>query len=319
MPLFLSDPAATTSGYRVNLDDPHQHSRGYRQSIDLPCGINLLIDRYDLATDLFVESASGSEQAGLELSFMVSGDNYSEQVLAGKSFVASYFDEPIPDNTFYWQAGQRILKVDIEISPQFYRSQPESLRELLPLSFDQYLETDDIGLLKYFQMEQTTPAMQMVLDRIVDCPFADLTRQVYLETQCLDLIALRLAATDLGDRNSLSSRPLTAADRDCIYHARSILLDCYDRPPSLLALAQQVNLNDYKLKAGFRQIFGTTVFGYLWAYRMERARDLLYASNMTVQEVAFGVGYSCHGRFSAAFKRRFNMTPTAYRTWRNGL
>jgi hypothetical protein len=141
MPLFLSDLAATagataanTSAYEVNLDDPDRHSRGYRQSIDLPCGINILIDRYDLAADLFVEVESGSEQTGLEFSFMVSGDNYSEGVPAGKNFVASYLDEPSPDNTFYWQARQQILKVDIDISTHFYRSQPDSSRRWLPTS-----------------------------------------------------------------------------------------------------------------------------------------------------------------------------------------
>jgi AraC family transcriptional regulator, transcriptional activator of the genes for pyochelin and ferripyochelin receptors len=186
----------------------------------------------------------------------------------------------------------------------------------LPASFHRYLETDDIKFLEYFQVGQTTPEMQTILNQIVDCPFAGLTRQIYLEAKSLELMELRLAPTSPSERGSVYTRRLKASDIDRIYHARDILLRHHSRPPSLLELAQQVNLNDYKLKAGFRQIFGTTVFGYLWVYRMDRARQLLSCPHLTVQDIAFEVGYTCHGRFSAAFRRQFNITPTDYQSWR---
>jgi AraC family transcriptional regulator, transcriptional activator of the genes for pyochelin and ferripyochelin receptors len=327
MPLFISAKEAALKhakanlikDYEVRVIDPTHQSRGYRRSIDLPSGINLLIDQYDLAEDLFVEAESGNENACLELSFMVSGDNYSERISAGKNFIQSYFDEYNPDNVFYWKAGKHILKVDIELDLHFYQSQREESLEWLPRSLHQYLETDNIAFLNYFRIGQNTPEIQMVLHQVIDCPFAGLIGQIYLEAKCLELIALRLEPTSAGEKELINSRSLKVAELDRIYHAKEILLRHYDHPPSLLELARQVDLNDYKLKTGFRQIFGTTVFGYLWAYRMEEARYLLYTSAITVQEVAFEVGYTCHGRFSAAFKKRFGMTPIAYRAWRNGL
>lgn len=327
MPLFISAKEAALEhaeanpikGYEVRLIDPTHQSRGYRRSVDLPSGINLLIDQYDLTEDLFVEAESGNEDARLELSFMVSGDNQSEGIPVGKNFIQSYFDEYIPDNMFHWKSGQHILKVDIDLDPQFYQSQRGEPLEWLPQSLHQYLETDNVAFLDHFRMGQNTPEMQMVLHQIVDCPFAGLTGQIYLEAKCLELIALRLEPTSAGEKELINSRTLKVAELDRIYHAREILLRRYNHPPSLLELAQQVGLNDYKLKAGFRQVFGTTVFGYLWACRMEEARRLLCNRSITVQEAAFEVGYTCHGRFSAAFKRRFSMTPTAYRVWRNGL
>ena len=105
MPLFISAKEAALEhakadpikGYEVRLIDPTHQSRGYRRSVDLPSGINLLIDQYDLTADLFVEAESGNEDARLELSFMVSGDNQSERIPVGKNFIQSYFDEYIPD------------------------------------------------------------------------------------------------------------------------------------------------------------------------------------------------------------------------------
>jgi hypothetical protein len=119
MPLFISsledaiEPNADRGGdFEVRIVHPDCQSSGYRRSIDLSCGINILIDRYDLAENLVVGAKSGNDLAVLEFSFMVRGDNSTEIIPAGKNFVSSYFDfdEDTPDNTFYWQARQQILK-----------------------------------------------------------------------------------------------------------------------------------------------------------------------------------------------------------------
>lgn len=46
-------------------------------------------------------------------------------------------------------------------------------------------------------------------------------------------------------------------------------------PPSLLELSRLIGLNDYKLKTGFKEMYGTTVFGYLREQRLEKAYRLL--------------------------------------------
>ena len=85
-----------------------------------------------------------------------------------------------------------------------------------------------------------------------------------------------------------------------------------EHPPSLMMLAKLSGLNDYKLKRGFRQVFGSTVFGYLRTYRMEQARQLLLERKMTVSEVARSVGYSSLSRFSLAFKQQFGVLPGSF-------
>jgi AraC-like DNA-binding protein len=91
-----------------------------------------------------------------------------------------------------------------------------------------------------------------------------------------------------------------------------LLVARLSHPPSLIELARLAGINDCKLKSGFRQVFGTTVFGYLHDCRMERSRQLLEAGEMTVTEAARAVGFVSRGRFAAAFKRRFGVNPSAY-------
>ncbi|MDB9384626.1 helix-turn-helix transcriptional regulator [Nodularia spumigena CS-584] len=58
-------------------------------------------------------------------------------------------------------------------------------------------------------------------------------------------------------------------------------------------------MNERKLKQGFRQIFGTTVFGYLHDHRMEQAKQMLAEQKLSVAEVAHAVGYSHLSHFAS--------------------
>jgi AraC-like DNA-binding protein len=46
-------------------------------------------------------------------------------------------------------------------------------------------------------------------------------------------------------------------------------------PPGLQELADEIGLNLKKLKMGFKQIYGDTVYGFLFDYKMDFARKLL--------------------------------------------
>uniref|UniRef100_A0ACD5H004 Helix-turn-helix transcriptional regulator n=1 Tax=Desertifilum tharense IPPAS B-1220 TaxID=1781255 RepID=A0ACD5H004_9CYAN len=61
-------------------------------------------------------------------------------------------------------------------------------------------------------------------------------------------------------------------------------------------------------------MFGTTVFGYLHHYRMERARSLLLKQQLSVTAIAHQVGYQNLCAFSTAFRKKFGVSPRALRT-----
>jgi AraC family transcriptional regulator, transcriptional activator of the genes for pyochelin and ferripyochelin receptors len=125
-----------------------------------------------------------------------------------------------------------------------------------------------------------TPAMGVVLDQILHCPFSGVTEHIYLEAKCLELIALKLDQLSQGKVYEEKSSPLSyqgfqPEDIERIDRARKLLIRDLKHPPSLSVLAHQVGLNDFKLRQGFRQLYGTTVFGYLHHCRMLQAQQLL--------------------------------------------
>ena len=103
-----------------------------------------------------------------------------------------------------------------------------------------------------------------------------------------------------------------------IKQSKEYLLKHAATPPGLKELARLHGLNEYQLKAGFKEIYGNTVFGYLLDHKLDQSRTLLDGGNIQVNEVAFRIGYSNPSHFIAAFKRKFGITPKKYLMKREG-
>lgn len=99
----------------------------------------------------------------------------------------------------------------------------------------------------------------------------------------------------------------TKYDQECIMYAREYVMNKLETPPSLSELSKIVGINEYKLKRGFKEIFGNTVFGYLSDVRLEMAKNDLFVSKKTVNEIASALGYSSVQHFSNAFKKKFGL------------
>jgi AraC family transcriptional activator of pyochelin receptor len=100
---------------------------------------------------------------------------------------------------------------------------------------------------------------------------------------------------------------------DCIREARKLLLGRMDDPITILELSQKVGINDYKLKKGYRQVFGTSLYAEFREERMKIAARMLKDPALSVAEIAFSIGYKNISNFSIAFRKRFGCTPTHWR------
>ena len=159
-----------------------------------------------------------------------------------------------------------------------------------------------------------TPIMRSALMQIMHCPFQGKTKQIYLESKCLELITLKLEQLKQSDEQIAKLHSLRSEDRDRIQLAKTLLTDNFDNPPSLVELARQVGLNDCTLKRGFREVFGTTAFGYLHNYRLEQARLLLLERRLNVSEIAHKVGFASYTSLSKGFRKKYGVSPKQYQT-----
>jgi AraC-like DNA-binding protein len=154
----------------------------------------------------------------------------------------------------------------------------------------------------------TTPQMSDIIQSMMYCIHKKGNHHIYFEAKALELLFLELDQLETISMQS-SNLFLKEHDLERIHQAKMIVEKNLLNPCSLIELAHKVGLNDFKLKKGFREVLGTTVFSYLYDLRMEKAKMLL-TGGRSVREVAYEVGYKNAHHFTKAFKKKFGYLPS---------
>jgi len=132
-------------------------------------------------------------------------------------------------------------------------------------------------------------------------------QELYIESKLLDLVYTTINNVDIEEKNNTIY--LSSKDIESLHRAKEILITNMENPPSLKTLAYKSAINEFKLKKGFKQIFGNTVFGYLQEYRLNEAKKLLENDEINISEASLIVGYKSISHFSKIFKEHFGIAP----------
>ncbi|MGF1674759.1 MAG: helix-turn-helix transcriptional regulator [Rivularia sp. (in: cyanobacteria)] len=289
---------------------PQELGKGYYREIQLREGLELVIENNQLHDDLIIECPE--RQHPLEFCFQISGSSSDSRVCCNDAGEYFFYGSGIaPQEQCQTSSKQQILYVNVHMQPElfysFFGDNISDIRKEL-----NYLLGNEKEDYYYNSTGKTTAQMQVAVQQILQCPYEKITKRIFLESKVLELMALLIEQTHQPKSPKTGSHNFNSEDLERLHYAKEILQHSFENPPSLLELAHQVGLNDYKLKLGFRQVFQTTVFGYLQTYRMELAKELLAAKTMSVQQVARKVGYAHAGYFSAAFKQKYGINPKSY-------
>ena len=106
---------------------------------------------------------------------------------------------------------------------------------------------------------------------------------------------------------------LTDADLQKLETVKETILKNVRYHYTIPYLAHSAGLNEFKLKTGFKAVYGQPVFDFLTDNRMKLAIQLLETGNYTISEIAYRCGYNHPTNFCAAFRRRFQLRPTDYK------
>jgi AraC-like DNA-binding protein len=164
---------------------------------------------------------------------------------------------------------------------------------------------------KYYNESDISPSMAIVLNQMFHYNLNPSIKNLYYKGKGYELLSLFFNRNE--DPNA-EQCPFLIDEENVlkIKKAKEIIIANMAEPPSLESLANQVGLTLKKLKMGFKQIYGDTVYGFLFDYKMEYARQLLDSGSYNVNEVGLKIGYSTGSHFIAAFKKKFATTPKKY-------
>ncbi|MDD2985715.1 AraC family transcriptional regulator [Flavobacterium sp.] len=164
---------------------------------------------------------------------------------------------------------------------------------------------------KYYSEESISPSMAIVLNQLFHYNLNSSIKNLYYKGKGYELLSLYFNRNE--DPNS-EYCPFLIDEENLakIKKAKEIIVRNMAEPPGLQELADLVGLTLKKLKVGFKQVYGDSVFSFLFDYKMEQARKMLDSGSYNVNEVGIQIGYSTSSHFIAAFKKKFGTTPKKY-------
>src|SRR5262245_37809331 len=98
-----------------------------------------------------------------------------------------------------------------------------------------------------------------------------------------------------------------------LMRAREFIDECYHQPLDLELISGEACLSRYHFLRLFRGAFNKTPHQYLTQRRIEKAKELLSSSRLTVTDVCFEVGFESLGSFSSLFHKHVGRPPITYR------
>lgn len=116
-----------------------------------------------------------------------------------------------------------------------------------------------------------------------------------------------------GPQTGVQNYPISPSEQAALYKVRDILTHQYAEAPTIPQLAKMVALNEYRLKQGFRELFGKTMYEFSRELKMANAKSLLENRELTISQIAYEVGYLNVSHFARAFRKEYGQNPSDFR------
>lgn len=137
------------------------------------------------------------------------------------------------------------------------------------------------------------------------------------------ILKSKLLEDGAGQKSQQTNIPKTKAppnvllrqkDRRVLQNIQHYILKNLDKAlPNLKILAHNFGTNEFKLKYGFKQLYGTTVFRFLKQERLKKGRLLIENTSFPIKTIAKMCGYTNGSHFSRDFRECFDLTPRKVR------
>ncbi len=238
---------------------------------------------------------------------------------------SEYFDDTIrfspgSHNVFYtngfkgvseWSSRFPLRIFEINMTPAFFKKYlPEG--NLLFEDFKKAILDRKSAVLSS-KNYPVTMEMYAIINEIIQCQRQGIFKRMFLESKVISLLLLQLEQIIMLNTTN-TSNGIKKGDIEKMYAVKELLDMNFKKTDTLIDLARKVGTNEYTLKKGFKELFGTSVFQYWKGVRLETAKHMLTEEGLSVQEVSRKIGYKNPQHFTAAFKKQFGVVPSELRS-----
>ena len=277
------------------------------------------INEYKLSTDVYIaqidnftESTDtilkGIDKRYIQFYFCTKGSvtfNFNNGIYKinlneGKSFL------------FYYPTLNIPLSLNINAESKVYIV-VLSIQKLHQLFAEYQIENDLIASMtqeKFYIEREIVPSIKLVLNQIEQMKLSPQFQNLFLIGKMYELFTLYFSEIE----NQTEHCPFLNDENEGkrIKEIKDYLLADFKNPPTIKALCEKFTISEYHLKEGFRELYGTTVYGYLLDKKLEYALHRLEENQYKVKDISFEIGYENPSHFISAFKKKYSLTPKQY-------
>ena len=187
---------------------------------------------------------------------------------------------------------------------------PDTLRKIYQHQFPAFIKQQT----SKSYIHKTAPASQKVIKKFIESLYFYFENPSFVNDELLELKVKELILLLMQSKNAVSVidllldlfTPRQVSIKEVLHqHLFSDIL--------IEDLAGLVNMSVSTFKREFYELYQDTPANYIKTKRLERARELLMISTLTVSEVSFQTGFHDVAHFSRTFKSTYGHTPTEFR------
>ena len=154
------------------------------------------------------------------------------------------------------------------------------------------------------------PELVLVLKQIAGFQGTGASAQLYYKSKVAEALSLIIEHTSCHQKQTV---PIYKQDHTNLEAVKAYIEDHFAFDIRSEQLASIACMGQTKLRASFKQAYGSTITEYIQNRRMAHAEYLLVKTEFPISQVAQAVGYNHGGRFAALFKKNTGFSPEEYR------
>ncbi len=197
---------------------------------------------------------------------------------------------------------------ELQFPPEIFYS----LSEDTSSKIDRFLKrsSSEMAIIDLNYQITVSSEMRMIIEQITNCNFSGKIKEVYYKNKASELLMLYISALENKEHYFSAENK----DKKKIQQAKEFILS---NPPNKLLSLKEISLasgiNEFKLKKGFKELFGTCVSQFMIDRKLQHAYELILNSDMSISEISSIAGYSYPQHFSKAFKKHYGKSPSKLR------
>lgn len=256
-----------------------------------------------------------TEEENLYISFCVEGqmvhfleDDFFYEINNLSGVIAAPFSSK--DQVITYQSNEKILISLIRINHEKYLNKLKCGFNDLPEEFKPLFSKNKNSLAHF--TSYNLDCINCIYE-IIENADTGMIRSAFVEAKTLELLFLQLKEYKPATIENPKKIAYSEADINRLIKAERVLLNNIKHAPTIPELARKVGLNQQKLKKGFKELYGKTIYNYLRDERLRQAERLISKNQYSIQQIANIVGYSNASHFARRFKEKYGHTPKAYK------